>query len=116
MDSLALRSIGIKMDWPVLLLISLQPACGVRTDNATRYAGFAIGVMVSNNSLGHLPNTFRIWRPSSAACSTFRCLHYVRDFGNRTQSVSDNEAESFLRVARSLNLEGPRDWSTRLRD
>jgi hypothetical protein len=31
-------------------------------------------------------------------------------------NLENNEAESFLRVARSLNLEGPRDWSTRLRD
>jgi len=76
------------MDWPVFLLISLQPACGVRTGNATRYPGFAVDVMVSSNSLGHLPNTFRIWRPSSGACVTFRRLHYVRDFGNRTQSIS----------------------------
>jgi predicted DNA-binding antitoxin AbrB/MazE fold protein len=27
---------------------------------------------------------------------------------------SDQRAESFLRVARSLTLEGPRDWSSRL--
>jgi hypothetical protein len=29
-------------------------------------------------------------------------------------STSTQESESFLRVARSLNLEGPPDWSTRL--
>ena len=28
--------------------------------------------------------------------------------------TSAHEPESFLRVARSLNLEGPPDWSTRL--
>ncbi|HSL55071.1 MAG TPA: antitoxin family protein [Pyrinomonadaceae bacterium] len=28
--------------------------------------------------------------------------------------VSAQESESFLRVARSLNLDGPRDWSSRL--
>jgi len=28
--------------------------------------------------------------------------------------TSPQESESFLRVARSLNLEGPPDWSTRL--
>jgi AF2212-like protein len=28
--------------------------------------------------------------------------------------TSAQESESFLRVARSLNLEGPPDWSTRL--
>jgi hypothetical protein len=27
---------------------------------------------------------------------------------------SEHEPQSFLRVARSLNLEGPRDWSSRL--
>ena len=30
--------------------------------------------------------------------------------------TSEQHSESFLRVARSLNLEGPRDWSTRLDD
>ena len=30
--------------------------------------------------------------------------------------TSAPESESFLRVARSLNLEGPPDWSTRLDD
>ncbi len=29
---------------------------------------------------------------------------------------STQETESFLRVARSLNLEGPRNWSSRLDD
>ena len=29
-------------------------------------------------------------------------------------SISQTEPESFLQVARSLNLEGPRDWSSRL--
>lgn len=29
-------------------------------------------------------------------------------------STSQKEPESFLEVARSLNLEGPRDWSSRL--
>lgn len=28
----------------------------------------------------------------------------------------EKESESFLRVARSLNIDGPRDWSTRLDD
>ena len=28
--------------------------------------------------------------------------------------VSESEPESFLQGARSLNLEGPRDWSSRL--
>lgn len=28
--------------------------------------------------------------------------------------ASAQESESFLRVARSLNLDGPRDWSSRL--
>jgi predicted DNA-binding antitoxin AbrB/MazE fold protein len=28
--------------------------------------------------------------------------------------ISEHEPESFLRVARSLNLDGPSDWSTRL--
>jgi hypothetical protein len=28
----------------------------------------------------------------------------------------ERNSESFLRVARSLNIEGPRDWSTRLDD
>ena len=28
--------------------------------------------------------------------------------------ASTQESESFLRVARSLNLDGPRDWSSRL--
>jgi hypothetical protein len=28
--------------------------------------------------------------------------------------TSAQDSESFLRVARSLNLEGPRDWSSRL--
>jgi predicted DNA-binding antitoxin AbrB/MazE fold protein len=27
---------------------------------------------------------------------------------------SDERSESFLRVARSLNLDGPKDWSSRL--
>lgn len=31
-------------------------------------------------------------------------------------SASGRESESFLRVARSLNLDGPRDWSSRLDD
>ena len=30
--------------------------------------------------------------------------------------ISAPKTESFLQVARSLNLEGPRDWSTRLND
>jgi len=30
--------------------------------------------------------------------------------------TSAPESESFLRVARSLNLDGPRDWSSRLDD
>ena len=30
--------------------------------------------------------------------------------------TSDVETESFLRVARSLNLDGPPDWSSRLDD
>ena len=30
--------------------------------------------------------------------------------------VSEQQPESFLRVARSLNLDGPRDWSSRLDD
>ena len=29
---------------------------------------------------------------------------------------SEKNSESFLRVAQSLNIEGPRDWSTRLDD
>lgn len=29
-------------------------------------------------------------------------------------TVSEQKSESFLQVARSLNLEGPRDWSSRL--
>ncbi|HEX6649298.1 MAG TPA: antitoxin family protein [Pyrinomonadaceae bacterium] len=29
-------------------------------------------------------------------------------------TASEPKSESFLRVARSLNLEGPRDWSSRL--
>lgn len=29
-------------------------------------------------------------------------------------ATSQPKAESFLQVAQSLNLEGPRDWSTRL--
>ena len=28
--------------------------------------------------------------------------------------ASERESASFLRVARSLNLEGPRDWSSRI--
>ena len=28
----------------------------------------------------------------------------------------EEHSESFLRVARSLNIDGPRDWSTRLDD
>ena len=28
--------------------------------------------------------------------------------------VSEQQPESFLRVARSLNIDGPRDWSSRL--
>lgn len=28
--------------------------------------------------------------------------------------TSEEGSESFLRVARSLNIDGPRDWSTRL--
>ena len=31
-------------------------------------------------------------------------------------STSEERSESFLRVARSLNLDGPRDWSSRLDD
>ena len=31
-------------------------------------------------------------------------------------SASDEGSESFLRVARSLNLDGPSDWSSRLDD
>jgi len=30
--------------------------------------------------------------------------------------TSQKKSESFLHVARSLNLEGPRNWSTRLDD
>lgn len=30
--------------------------------------------------------------------------------------ISEEKSESFLRVARSLNIDGPRDWSTRLDD
>jgi predicted DNA-binding antitoxin AbrB/MazE fold protein len=30
--------------------------------------------------------------------------------------TSETNSESFLRVARSLNIDGPRDWSTRLDD
>jgi predicted DNA-binding antitoxin AbrB/MazE fold protein len=30
--------------------------------------------------------------------------------------TSEREPQSFLQVARSLNLEGPRDWSSRLDD
>lgn len=30
--------------------------------------------------------------------------------------TSESEPQSFLQVARSLNLEGPRDWSSRLDD
>lgn len=30
--------------------------------------------------------------------------------------TSEERSESFLRVARSLNLDGPRDWSSRLDD
>lgn len=30
--------------------------------------------------------------------------------------ISEGEPESFLRVARSLNLDGPTDWSSRLDD
>ena len=30
--------------------------------------------------------------------------------------ASEEHSESFLRVARSLNLDGPRDWSSRLDD
>jgi predicted DNA-binding antitoxin AbrB/MazE fold protein len=29
-------------------------------------------------------------------------------------TASEKESESFLNVARSLNLDGPRDWSSRL--
>ena len=29
-------------------------------------------------------------------------------------TTSEREPQSFLQVARSLNLEGPRDWSSRL--
>ena len=29
-------------------------------------------------------------------------------------TTSEKEPQSFLQVARSLNLEGPRDWSSRL--
>lgn len=29
-------------------------------------------------------------------------------------TTSEKNSESFLRVARSLNIEGPHDWSTRL--
>lgn len=32
------------------------------------------------------------------------------------RTASEQESESFLRVARSLNLNGPRDWSSRLDD
>ncbi len=31
-------------------------------------------------------------------------------------STSEKNSESFLRVARSLDIDGPRDWSTRLDD
>lgn len=31
-------------------------------------------------------------------------------------SISESGSESFLRVAQSLNLEGPSDWSSRLDD
>lgn len=31
-----------------------------------------------------------------------------------TTPVSEHQPESFLRVARSLNIAGPRDWSSRL--
>ena len=31
-------------------------------------------------------------------------------------STPEEGSESFLRVARSLNLDGPRDWSSRLDD
>jgi predicted DNA-binding antitoxin AbrB/MazE fold protein len=30
--------------------------------------------------------------------------------------TSEKNSESFLRVARSLNIDGPRDWSTHLDD
>ena len=30
--------------------------------------------------------------------------------------TSESEPQSFLQVSRSLNLEGPRDWSSRLDD
>ena len=33
-----------------------------------------------------------------------------------TTSTPEETSESFLRVARSLNLDGPRDWSSRLDD
>ena len=33
-----------------------------------------------------------------------------------TAATSDQQPESFLRVARSLNLVGPPDWSSRLDD
>ena len=33
-----------------------------------------------------------------------------------TASTSDRQPESFLQVARSLNLSGPHDWSARLDD
>ena len=31
-------------------------------------------------------------------------------------ATTEKNSQSFLRVARSLNIEGPRDWSTRLDD
>ena len=33
-----------------------------------------------------------------------------------TTTVDHHKCESFLRVARSLNIRGPRDWSSRLDD
>jgi predicted DNA-binding antitoxin AbrB/MazE fold protein len=30
--------------------------------------------------------------------------------------TSEKNSESFLRVARALNIDGPRDWSTRIDD
>ena len=31
-----------------------------------------------------------------------------------TPTINDHKSESFLRVARSLNISGPRDWSSHL--